>query len=220
MMDHKPVCNYIVFDFETGGLFPQKHASAEIAMIAINGNDYEELGRVEEIIKPYGEYQYEPKALEINDLTMDKINGGKSVKQVVDSIIKLFEDNIVNKRDGKPTLVGHNVQFDIGFLQQIFAYTKQDLSKYLHGNKDFYGNFQPNFFDTVKLAQKKWDRNKGEIKNYKLRTCCQKARIDLVEGHSAMPDTIATKDLFVYFMNSLQSEGEQNEFRYRTTFEF
>ena len=58
-----------------------------------------------------------------------------------------------NSRYKKPILVGHNITFDIGFIQQTFKDCKIDLSKYIAGEKDFFGNFFPTFIDTIHISK-------------------------------------------------------------------
>jgi|SRR5690606_14350330 len=221
----KPVNSYIIFDWETGGLDATKVAVTELAMISIRGDNFEEIDRISTYIKPYGNYTYDQKALDITGISHDDINSGISVKELVSQIIQLFQNASFTKRkDARPIIVAHNVLFDISFLQQVFAFCKVNLSDYIQGKEDFYGNFIPQYVDTVEESKRKWNREAGEIKDYKLPTCCQKAGIDLIDGHKAINDTIALKELFIYLTKSLRSQGGElssvQEFRYRDTFEF
>ena len=48
-------------------------------------------------------------------------------------------------------LVGQNIAFDIGFLQQLMNYAglAAEFEKTFSGTKDYYGNFQPHYIDTL-----------------------------------------------------------------------
>lgn len=221
----KPVHCYLIFDWETGGLDAKKVAVTELAMIAMRADNFEEVGRISTYIQPYGNYEYQQQALDITGITYDDINSGIDIKDLVKQIIELCKKASFTKRkDAKPILVAHNVLFDISFLQQVFDHTGEKLEDHIQGKKDFYGNFIPQYVDTVELSKNKWNREADEIKNYKLETCCIKAGIDVVDTHRAINDTIALKELFIYLTKCLrqQSDGMQvtEEFRFRKTFEF
>lgn len=226
---NKKACSYIVFDVETGGLKPEENPVCSIAMLSIRGDTFQEIDRYEGFVKPYDDgLIYNEKALEVNGLTKSWLEkNGKDIQTVVEEMAKLFEKSShkPKRQDTKPILVGHNTPFDIGFVQQMFSYAKgMKLEDYVKGKKDIWGNFQPAYFDTIDLGRAKWCENEDNIKNFKLETCIEKAELDITDAHSAMNDVIATKELFVTFMQQLrsgQSEGgEQEEYRFRKTFEF
>lgn len=55
----------------------------------------------------------------------------------------------------KPVLVGQNIAFDIGFLQQLVNYAglAAEFEKTFSGSRDYYGNFQPHYIDTLALGR-------------------------------------------------------------------
>lgn len=221
----KPVNSYIIFDWETGGLDPKKNAVVSLAAIAIRGDNFEEIDRIDTFVKPYGNYNYVPQAMQINGATQNDLDQGMDIKELVKQIINLFiKASFTKRKDALPILVAHNVLFDWGFLQQVFDYCKQDISKYIQGKEDYYGNFIPLLIDTVIDGKRKWNREDGEIKDYKLPTCCAKAGVDLVDGHRALNDTIALKELFTHFTTCLRSQSSQGpvsqEARFRHSFQF
>lgn len=215
--------SYIIFDVETGGLTPEKNAITEFALLSIRGDDFSELTRYQTYVQQYDDnLEYTEGALNATGIGWKEINSGKSIQNVINDIVDQFKQSSVgkNKRD-KPVLVGHNVQFDIGFLNQIMSYskTKVDLSKLLAGNWDYYGNFRPVYFDTQHLAMAKWQQEKS----YKLEKCIEKAGLDLTDAHNAMNDVEGTKELFVKLIQDLRSSSssqQSEEKRYRQTFQF
>jgi DNA polymerase III alpha subunit (gram-positive type) len=114
--------------------------------------------------------------------------------------------NPTNARNYKPILLGQNLIFDIGYLQHMAVYCKVDLKKYLDGDIDFYGNFQPNYFDTLHLG-KVFFAPDDKTTSHKLGLMSNKLDVELVNAHDAMADVEATSGIFTKFMNSMRSSG-------------
>ena len=103
-------------------------------------------------------------------------------------------------------MLGQNLIFDIGYLQHMAVYCKVDLKKYLDGDIDFYGNFQPNYFDTLHLG-KVFFAPDDKTTSHKLGLMSNKLDVELVNAHDAMADVEATSGIFTKFMNSMRSSG-------------
>lgn len=200
---------FIVLDYETGGLIAAKNAITEIAMIGVSGETLQEVGRYESYVYPYL-YEYDQKALDYTGITMDKLyDKGKDLKTVVVEMAEKFDEwykKTSNSRYKKPILVGHNITFDIGFIQQTFKDCKIDLSKYIAGEKDFFGNFFPTFIDTIHISKLALGHD-DTMTSYKLTNCCMKMGVDLTDAHKAMNDVEATKELLIKYVNKLRSVG-------------
>lgn len=204
----KNTSNYIVFDFETGGLFCDKHSACEIALIALDGESLKEIGRYESLIKPYG-LDYDKEAVAIHGLTEEKLEQeGKSLKQVVKEVFAFIKENGGSSRSKlkKPILVGHNVIFDITFLQQIFYLENMDMSKILKGGRDVQGLFIPSHEDTFDLARRLIP---GESR-YNLVAVCELLGIEYYDAHRAMPDVEVTCKVLeqLYSSNTLSQNNE------------
>ena len=125
----------------------------------------------------------------------------------------------------KTILVGHNIQsFDNDFLIAIFNYCKKDLSKYVEGRVDHFGNFQPAAIDTLHLSRMKWQDDETMM-DFKLGTVINKAGLELADAHRAMNDVLANKDLFVSIVNDLRVDnsgvvGINRKTRNRAHFQF
>jgi DNA polymerase III alpha subunit (gram-positive type) len=215
---------YIIFDFETGGLSGKKNAATEIAMLCIDGETLEEVGRYESYIKPYIGYDYDQKALDFTGNSMDKLHKqGKDLKVVVDEMVikvKEWHKATTSTHTKKPILVGHNShKFDRVFLQQIFKETKNDL-KIFEGDEDFYGNWQPAILDTLWLSRACFA--KTELTSFTLTNTIQKAGLEIVDAHKAINDVIATKDFLIYCLTHLRAEltsmGNVEQVRIRDKF--
>jgi len=214
--------NYLIFDFETGGLDAERNPAVEFAGVLIDGVTLEEIDRYESIISPYNDFlKYDPKALEICGISMSEINNGVDVYQVANNIVSLLERGNSSKKNGsKVILVGHNVYFDFSFLRSIFLFTEKSTYLYdniegykIHGVKEMY----PYCLDTMYLSKLKYGNKDSKILNYKLNTVCSESGIDLVDAHRAMRDVIATKELFCKYVGNMRLDsvesGEVSNFR-------
>lgn len=201
--------DYIVFDFETGGLNARINPVTEIAIVILDGRSLEIKKTYSSYFLPYPERTfYDPKAMAFTGITMEKLEAlGKPIKTIVQEIIDLITPYAAFGQKYKPLLVGHNVDFDIAYLHQIFEITKNSLAPFLSGEKegDYFGNFQPHRFDTQRLSMAKWAQD-SKVTSHTLSICIEKAGLELSDAHSALPDTIATAELFCVHINHLRAE--------------
>ena len=203
---HK-IQSVIIIDFETGGLHAEKNAACSVALTSYNLFGGEKISSYSSFIQPYGEYTYDDAAMKFTGITMTQLQKGKSVKQVVADLCEQFQiANTAKTHTKKPILGGHNIGFDIGFLTQIFTFCKVDIGKFLHCNKDGFGNQIPASLDTMWLSRMKWG---GDVlmDKYNLTACCNKANVALTDAHDAANDVAATGDLFLTFLNDIRSDG-------------
>ena len=237
--------NYIIcFDFETGGLDPKKHAVTQIAMEVLDPVNLSPIAKYESYVLPYSKpkkktgsrivkknerdneelYEYTEKALDFTNITMDLLDDvGKHIEDVCEGIVDIFKKaNPQNNRSYKPILLGQNVKFDIGFLQQISERCGIDLSKYLNGDIDFYGNFQPTYIDTLDLSKQRFAEDKT-VTSHKLGLMCNKLDIELVNAHEASADVRATSEIFKIYMESIRNSSSisiDNKEKTRNGFHF
>jgi DNA polymerase III epsilon subunit-like protein len=222
----------ICFDCETGGLDKktQKHALlvpiTQIAFYAFYADDFVEICEDEMFVQPYADLEYQKQALDFTGITMNDINGGISVQQMVQRAIEVFKKALTgHKRFHKPILLGHNVGYDIQFLQYAFNYCGERLENYIQGAFDGYGNFQPNYLDTLHLARVYWAGSPDAPLKYKLGHCAEKLGVELIESHSALPDVRATKDVYQKLIERMRNSSTQATTvvpleRSRTSFKF
>ena len=203
--------NYIVFDFETGGVDPRKNAACEIACIIVDGTTLEFKGSYQSLIKPFSEeLTYEPGAIKVTGITKEMCESqGKPIIQVVDELCEFFLKAVTHKGPKYlPILVGHNVLFDIGFLSQIFLFCKKDLSKYISSTKDIYGTPSFSSIDTMEDTARTYGHDL-QLLNWKLETICNFVGIELNDAHRAMNDTLSTAELFRFFTRKMRSSGNK-----------
>ena len=201
---------WLIVDLETGGFSAEKNPVTEVAMVVLDC----ELNIVKEyssLIKPYGDLVLSKEALQVTGLSIEELNTGKDVKQVVDELIEITKSLKIGKFI-KPILVGHNFEdFDRPFFESIFTFCK----------KNVYETISKHIEDTLWISRKRWGIDNLNA-DFKLGTCCVRDGIDLVQAHRALADTRATAKLFVYLMKSLRGEGIQKveEKKVRETFKF
>ena len=109
----------------------------------------------------------------------------------------------------KPVLVGQNIAFDIGFLQQLMNYAglAAEFEKTFSGTRDYYGNFQPHYIDTLAVGRLAFAAD-PEVTSYKLELVASKLGVELDDAHDAAADVTATLDILgVYTSRLRQTEG-------------
>lgn len=202
--------NYVVLDCETGGLDrkTQEHARlvpiTEIAMIGVSADNFHEFGRYvskikgQEVDGVYVGYSpeliYQDEALKFTGTTIAMLEReGVVLKEAVAGMVEVFKLSKTGSHLHKPIIVGHNVTYDIPFIQKAFELAGEDFSKYVSGWKDHKGTFQPHFFDTMWLSRQKWAE---EGIKHTLSDVCERLGVDLFDAHGALSDTVATLECF------------------------
>ena len=167
----------IFLDTETTGLDPSKQEIIELAAIAVEQSwDAQGHGSLrvtkeaEWKIKPEHIETAQPEALRINGYTEEAWKDAITLKDALTEFSVLARNGIA---------VGHNVSFDMGFLETAFRTT--GLPFPLHYHK----------LDTISLAYAKlWD--KKEVQAFSLKALCEYFSITNENAHTALADTRAT----------------------------
>lgn len=227
--------NFIILDFETGGVDIQECALTEVAAIAIDGATLEEIDRIDLFIKPnYDEdLLYTKEALEITNISMDLLHEeGLPIEEVVaelESFLAKANTYGAKRNQMKPIMVGHNFDFDAGCLQHLFFYgsnldkkkANTRMEKCMKGKVDFYGNFMPARMDTLEMM-KAWKQGEQKMMNYQLGTCTSELRIDLNGAHRAINDVEGNVALFKKQISAMRdgtgNSTEENSVRSKFKF--
>lgn len=199
----------VVFDLETGGLDPTKTPIMEIGLITADQLSFEEEIQYETLVKPYKidgkELEVQAGAIAVHGIQPSRcVREGKELTEIVSELIALFAK--LKPKGNRtplnlPVLSGHNVAFDVAFLELAFRISGEQLHKHVLSN-----NGQVIIWDTMQLALQRWNLT-GDGK-YNLGTCCEKAGLGNFLAHSALADTRVTLDLLRYFLKEMRT-GKQ-----------
>lgn len=218
--EKKPIVAFTL-DFETGGLNCQECACTQIALHAVRLDTFETVDKYVKYIYPYRKQddkgatkrkvlktkwdkenaepmKYEQEALTYSAISMEMLEqDGVDIKQVAAEVIEFIKRNTWNKgRTTKPFLIGQNIGFDIGFMQQLMEYGGQmkEFQKSVRGHIDFYGHFWPVYVDTIVLGQMA-TCHLPDVTSYKLEIMAERLGIELDDAHDADADTTATTNI-------------------------
>ena len=112
---------YLIIDLEMTGLNPFQHGVIEVGAIALDER-FENVGEFFMDLCPPNNVIIDPKALEYNGFTLDRIAMGKSYEEFCDYWDGFYETHFANK----PIIVWQFVTADIAFLASIFFNARRD----------------------------------------------------------------------------------------------
>lgn len=169
--------DFIVLDFETTGLDKVYDSIIEIAAIRFeNGVEKE---KYVTLVKPL--LHIPPEATAINHITNQMVRNAPSEKDTIPKLIDFIGDSII---------VGHNVNFDIGFLE--IAAQRQGK------------NVQYNYIDTMSIAKKLFP----DLPDYKLGTIAQFLDFDISSLHRAEADVYVCSEIVKIALDTLSADFE------------
>lgn len=212
----------VILDFETGGLDPKKNGITQVGMQAIRLDTFEIFAEEKMYIIPYQKVEVGPKKKTIRKKKKDveeeeeesplmeydwgmsekKIGisedmcyqQGVPLEQAVATMIEFFKKaKLTNAKNTLPILIGQNICFDIGYLQQIFAFTKNKLKGLLAGSEGFY-DWNIAYMDSLQLARLMFADDK-KVTSYQLELVADRLGIELFDAHDALSDVEATGDV-------------------------
>lgn len=187
--------NYIVFDVETGGFDYNLHPITQIALMTIDASTLKEIDRYETFVKPYDDLIITKDALRVTGLKISDINSGIEKRELVKNLTAYFKKSMPNNRsENRPVMIGHNVQFDLGFLFNIFESCKSDV----------YSHISDTSICTMALSKQAFPN----ASSLKLEKVCEEAGLVLKDAHKAMNDVIATAELFRFHTNRLRNSSK------------
>lgn len=167
--------DFIVLDFETTGLDKVYDSIIEIAAIRFeNGVEKE---KYVTLVKPL--LHIPPEATAINHITNQMVRNAPSEKDTIPKLIDFIGDSII---------VGHNVNFDIGFLE--IAAQRQGK------------NVQYNYIDTMSIAKKLFP----DLPDYKLGTIAQFLDFDTSSLHRAEADVYVCSEIVKIALDTLSTD--------------
>lgn len=191
IMGKAPDRRMVFLDTETTGLKPGKD-KGEIIEVAVIVEDTSGLvRRWSTKIKPQHIETAHPKALEVNGYTPEKWAYAVAPEIAAQQLLFLLNDSV---------LVGHSVQFDIKFLDHLFA----------ENNMSFRASELP-YIDTKALADRQL-KSRG-LKSASLVSCCDFFGWDRSKAHTAEVDTENCRRLYYKLVNPSEREIKSWEAR-------
>lgn len=143
---------------------------------------------------------------------------GVSLKQVAAEVIDFVRRHTLSRGARyKPVLIGQNIPFDAGFLQQMMAYAGllKEFAQVFAGTTDFFGNFQPHYLDTIDLARLCLAAD-PQVTSYKLELVAERLGIELDDAHDADADVTATREMAALCCRRLRQNGDMDISQQRT----
>ena len=172
------VVSFCVIDLETTGTSPDRSAITEIGAILIRGGICG--GTFQTLVDPG--CKIPPTITVLTGITESMIVDAPSIDAVLPSLLEFLGDAVI---------VGHNVRFDIGFLNAALRRSgRPTLSNYS--------------IDTCALSRRLL---RDEVPNHKLSTLSAHLRLDHQPSHRALDDVLATGDLLHILLERAGSLG-------------
>jgi len=169
-------------DTETTGTEPSKHAILTLdALVEVDG---EVIDQVRLKGAPDPDQEVVKEALEVNGLSREQILEFPSSTEMYKSLMSALNSHI-NRYDSNDKFIvaGHNVKFDIAFLQELFA---------RKSNKYFGAYFNYHTIDTMGMAQLLHYAGRVNLPNFKLETLAKIFDVPFV-AHDSLEDIKTTK---------------------------
>lgn len=180
------------FDCETSGLDPDRHGILQIAWIIDDGGDIKQEKCYD--VKLEGDHDICLAALDCNNFSLERIRKGTPLGRVMSSLrISLLDAGCMNDQ-GIPC--GHNVPFDISFLQKAEDITDEKVLMYLQWWKSL---------DTLAFARWLYHTGKLTVSEHKLQRLCEHFNIEH-DPHDAYSDVRAVRQIYYIFKRMLESK--------------
>jgi DNA polymerase III epsilon subunit family exonuclease len=160
----------VVLDVETTGTDPKMSDLIEVAAVKIKGT---------KIVDRWSTFVNPGRPIvgnQMHGITDKDVKGAPSPKEAADKLLDFV---------GDATIVGHNVGFDLGFIEEA----KGDGFRFQPGS----------YLDTLVIAREGYPG----AESYKLPDLARFFGVELAQSHRALPDAEATANLLLWFANDL-----------------
>lgn len=177
------------------GLNPFQHGVVEVAAFVMD-DVFEIVWEFQMDLCPPDNIIIDPKALEYNGFTLDRIAVGKSYEEFCDYWDAFYETYF---SQNKPIIVGQYITADIAFLASIFSNARRDR---------LYEKLWNDIIDTKSIANQanaiaRYNKIPLPFKSTSLSKpwwIAEMLRISWYEAHTAMGDIIATREALLKFL--------------------
>ncbi|MDW3218551.1 MAG: DEDD exonuclease domain-containing protein [Acidimicrobiales bacterium] len=170
---------FVVIDLETTGGSAKNCAITEVGAVKLKGGEC--LGTYQTLVDPG--CAIPPEITMITGITEAMVMRAPRIEAVMPSLLEFVGTGTV--------IVGHNIRFDIGFLNE--ALRQQGRDRLPHRS-----------IDTLALARRLL---RDEVPNCKLGTLADRLRLSHTPSHRALDDALATGDLLHLLLERAGSLG-------------
>jgi DNA polymerase III epsilon subunit family exonuclease len=166
---------FVVVDVETTGTDPKMADLVEVGAVRVKGGKIAD--RWSTLVNPGRPIV----GNQMHGITDKDVKGKPAPAEAVRKLLDFV---------GGAPMVGHNIGFDIGFLETALA----DGTRVAQGN----------YLDTLVIAREGYP----DAENYKLETLARFFGVELSQAHRALPDAEATANLLLWFGKDLPGRVE------------
>lgn len=194
--------NFIILDTETGGFSPSTNPLTQLSFIVVDGFNFEEKLRFDSYIKPYDDSLYiNSQAAQITGVTKEKcIEEGRDLGEVLDEFCSILKSCKVSYY--LPVLVGHNLSFDLMYLEDVFnrEYGKNSGK---NGTNKLYDYVLHTTLDTMTLSRLFFIND--EVPNFKQESIGEKLNVINSSAHNSLADVEQCLGIFKHFMLKMRN---------------
>ena len=190
------LCNYCVYDFETGGKDPKTCEPIQIAAIMINGRTLEVIpdSAFNSYMQPTDFDNLEEEALNINKITREELRAAPLQEHVWERFVAYVNKYRISGWPNKPIPCGYNIDtYDAVIIDRLC----EKYGQYKKNKQDIFSIESYDVIDEVRT----WFENSRELENMRLSTVLNYFGIDSSGAHNALFDVVATGLLASRFLN-------------------
>ena len=169
----QPVMDFVALDVETTGLSSYTDKMIEIGLVRVRNGVEQECYST--LIHP--ERRISSRITALTGITNEMLSGAPAIREILPDALDFIGEDII---------VGHNVSFDIGFMQAACLHVYQS-------------GFPNNFIDTMRLSRKYF----SQLPNHRLSTLVCAFGIDQGNAHRALADAQATMHCYLYMLKQI-----------------
>ena len=183
---------YLAIDTEASGVLPYKNGLIEVAAVVLDKH-LNILDQLVVDIKPPKSAKFDPEAMKVNGISMERVENGISYKKFCSAFLKLIKDNF----EAKPVIIAQFYPFDNAYLVNVF-----DKAGYSGLNGEILGN---DYIDTKSLTNSfnLISRLKGEELKYPVTSLSKKGGLkekfglngEQFKSHTALGDVMMTVEV-------------------------
>ncbi len=173
--------NTLVIDVETSGLIPKENAITSITLKVFGKDIHNTI-----FIKPQKELFYDPRAMQITGISMAYLEQeGVDEITAIKKTITFINDNF----ERKPYVLGHNVEFDVNFINEMF---KRRTNNLLFTDK-IHCHRKDTMYNTLFLK----DSGLSNIESLSLGSCYSHfCGLTPKDAHSSYGDVLMTEEIY------------------------